>query len=83
MVHASVEMSGTTWAEWSASEQTVEAGREFAQKALGKALDSLNVDWASFDMTSSQMIKERLKDLSVEEILKIAHEMVTSITRTP
>ena len=82
MVHATVEMSGTAWAEWSASEQTVAAGREFAQRALGlgSALDSLNVDWEAFDMPSSQIIKERLKELSVDEILKIAHEMVTSMT---
>ena len=34
MVYTTIEMSGTVLAEWTASEQTVTAGREFVKRAL-------------------------------------------------
>jgi hypothetical protein len=63
-------MSGTVLAEWTASERTVEAGREFVRRALGAEV----VEKANFDGKNN--IKQMLKGLSVERILEIVNQMV-------
>ncbi|KAF7639969.1 hypothetical protein Mgra_00000412 [Meloidogyne graminicola] len=87
MVYATIEMSGTVLAEWTASEQVVTSGREFAKRALmlgeenndSKDLISLLESTNEpLDLTSIERIKQKLKLLSIETIIKITTEMGTT-----
>lgn len=82
-VRASVEMSGTGMAGWSVgSERAVRAGLELASKVLekeGMHTDSSHV----MDLKKSILLKQRLKTMSIDEIMQIVREMVGWCRKRP